>query len=868
MKRILCFLFSLLSVTLSFAQVDNYALNFDGQGNVNYRKIPELNGLSAYSLQFWICPAEWNSLATVFTRGEGANLFEMRLGEASGSLLLRVGNQSVTVNSDLFAVSKWTHLTLIVNGDKVSSYVNGAPVSTQQPTSALVIAKDENAEFLFGKGFKGRIDEFRIWKAALDETKYISEDPSIIGYLLWDNTLNKYHPQYADLLLYSKFDQNQCANIVDYTFRHHGIMNGGVARQIVSDNSLFKYRIVTDYFEMSRFTDVPTDKQKYLLCNDLLAIIGRLQPDGGINIDLPYDRGVLSDGAAYMAEFEGHKGVLALDGMGKMTVATPTFDDNDDEDENVEVARKGYSFCTWFYIDEWVEDAFIIKREKDSNKGISLRLGKEGNTEVILRVNGNEYKYKNKELVQGKWIHLGISTTGNYLEASRTFQFVCNKNVLKIYPYAYPETIQRTKLPQTELKGVETVLGENFKGKLEETVIWNSVKTVNTFVGYMTSGVPMPYFGKAVGIDYIKDAGCYWNYDKPEDLGHDSFSYVEYLSIARTAYDGYRGCRFRLSITGGEQKDWEGVISTPALTERCAMEVAKLINNSEIFSGVDFDLEWPEYGGQGPVWTNYGKFIDVIRSKLAPDRILTVTPHTVSYWFPKESMKSVDYFLFQNYGPAKAHFTYNSFPNAYNTFLGWGYPKEKIVMSHATTTSKNDNGKDAPRRIYNMVETGPDNSDYDGYHFMSFNQTRWRGVEINRQDLGGLMCWSMNCDYPDTDTPLSRLRARSLSLSSNVDTLITKVNMNPTGLEQVSKEVVEDKLVILSNPTDNQISFLVPDNQLVERIRIFNMQGQAVLDKVTQEQSAYIARLSEGTYCITVQVAGGKIFKELFVKCK
>lgn len=859
MKKILCVLFSCLYVTLAFAQVDNYALNFDGQGSVNYRKIPELNGLSAYTLQFWICPSEWNSRATVFARGEGASLFGMYLGEAPGSMLLQVGDRSVTIDSDLFAVSGWAHLTLIINGNKVSSYVNGAPVSVQQPASALVIPKDENSEFWIGKDFKGRIDEFRIWKAALDETKYLSEDPSVIGYILWDNTLNKFHPQYTDLLLYCKFDQNLCANIVDYTFRHHGIMNGGVSRLKVTDNSLFKYRIVTDYFEMSRFTDVPTDKQKYLLCNDLLAIIGRLQPDGSIYIDLPFDRGVLSGGAAYMAEYEGRKDILSLDGTGKMTAGT----------EVMNKKENGYSFCTWLFIDEWVEGAFLLKREKNGNKGISLRLGKEEDAEVILRVNGNEYKYKNDELVKGKWVHLGFSVTGNILDNNRTFCFVCNTNVRKIFPYAYPETIQPYELPLDELKDVEGVIGENFKGKLDETIIWDTKRSTSDIMNYMKNGVEMPDFGKKMSsLDYIHYAGCYWSYDRPEDPGYDYFSYVAYLAIARTAYDGYRGCRFRLSITGGEQKDWEGVIASSELTEHCATEIAKLINDSEVFSGVDLDLEWPEYGGQGPVWTNYGKFIEVVRSKLNPDRVLTLTPHTVSYWFPKDKMKFVDYFLFQNYGPAKDHFTYSSFPAAYNKFLSWGYPKEKIVMSHATTTSRNTNGN-VPNRVYNMVESEPDDCEYNGYSFMSVNQTRWRGEQIKKQDLGGLMCWSMNCDYPDTNNPMCRLRARSFALSSNVDTLITEVNMDPTGIEQaVQQERIEEKLVILSNPADNQISFQIPDNQSVERIRIFNMQGQSVLDKMTQERSVYIGQLSEGTYCITVQAVGGKIFKELFVKYK
>ena len=183
MRRYFSILLFLFCATLSFSQVDNYALHFDGGGDVNYRKIDELNGLSAYTLQFWMCPSEWINGATVLTRGSGSTLFEVRLGEVPGKIFLQSGGQSVAIESELLAVSVWTHLTLIVDGNRVASYINGAPLSDTVLDTPLTIPNDGNADFLLGKNFKGRLDEFRIWKAALDETKYLAKDPSVIGFL-------------------------------------------------------------------------------------------------------------------------------------------------------------------------------------------------------------------------------------------------------------------------------------------------------------------------------------------------------------------------------------------------------------------------------------------------------------------------------------------------------------------------------------------------------------------------------------------------------------------------------------------------------------------------------------------------------------
>ena len=83
----------------------------------------------------------------------------------------------------------------------------------------------ESTELTLGGTYQGRIDEVRIWKDALTpEYDY-----------LWNTTLNKWAPQWDDLVVYYKFDQYECAHIVDYKAilantanNHHGVMEGVV----------------------------------------------------------------------------------------------------------------------------------------------------------------------------------------------------------------------------------------------------------------------------------------------------------------------------------------------------------------------------------------------------------------------------------------------------------------------------------------------------------------------------------------------------------------------------------------------------------------------------------------------------------------
>ena len=126
----------------------------------------------------------------------------------------------------------------------------------------------------------------------------------------------------------------------------------------------------------------------------------------------------------------------------------------------------------------------------------------------------------------------------------RTFVLACNKKKLGSYPYSYPETIKSWTLPLTDLADVEATVGENFVGKLDETMIWNSSNSRDGIYSFADNGANMPRVGIHVGTNYAFYAGCYWKYDKPDNPGYDYFSYKEYLNIMRSAYTNYRGLRY------------------------------------------------------------------------------------------------------------------------------------------------------------------------------------------------------------------------------------------------------------------------------------------------------------------------------------
>ena len=91
------------------AQVDNYALKFNSEGYVSFGTINELNGLSTYTIQFWMNPSLWTQGATILNRD---NTFSIKLG-VEGELIFIIGQESVSVNSSALITNNWVHVSLI-----------------------------------------------------------------------------------------------------------------------------------------------------------------------------------------------------------------------------------------------------------------------------------------------------------------------------------------------------------------------------------------------------------------------------------------------------------------------------------------------------------------------------------------------------------------------------------------------------------------------------------------------------------------------------------------------------------------------------------------------------------------------------------
>jgi len=850
MKKILCSLFlAVVSVLAVNAQVDNYSLKLTSEGNVTFNAMPELDGISSYTVQFWMNVAEWNEGAVVYSRGDD---FKAALGKEN-ELIFIVGTQKLIATSKDLAAGKWAQLTFLANDNAARVLVNGVECGKN---SAVMTIPASLSPFVIGGGLNGRIDEFRVWKAELAaDYDYFQ-----------NNTLNKFAPQWDDLVAYYKFDQNLCENVVDYKFKHHGIFSeNGAEREIVTDNSEFKYYIAAAYTDFSRFFDRAIDRDKYLLANDLIVLGISSSSSGHLSLPYPNNPGVLQN-AEYLAEFGGRKGVLSLNGEGVGMVVG----------KNALTPTDQYTFQTWIYLEEWTEGAYIFRKETaDGKNGFSIRLGKEneskpGTGQIVVRVNGHDYaSMATNPFAMNQWVHFGVRTYSQDMQIERTFEFMFN-GIAFFGANGQCGTEKESWLP-AGVDDVDAVVGENLKAKLDDTAIWHMSRDRFAMQSDMESGLPMPDFDVVLTAGIMQKVNSFWNYDNAEDPGYDYYSYKHFLSIMRSAYENHRGFKIRMSVSGHE--GWENTFADANKRKIIAQDLAEI---SKEFDGVDLDFEWT-YSTAG--WNNYGLLTEEIRKLLPEGKIFTVSPHYVTYAFPTKYMPNVDYFTFQIYGPAKNNFTWNTYLDAFRRFTGHGYPNDKILMSFATTTSRgyDANGKEiasaAPIGVRNNLLEGNYTPDMDSAldaqgltrYFTGYNQSYERAKHARDNKLAGIFYWDMGNDVK-TNHKYSLVKAASFAINSNVDTLVTKVDMNPGAVEMLPNENGKGCLRVYPNPVDNQLTIHLPSGESCQSLEVFNATGVCVLRNDNFEKILDVSAIHSGMYVLSVQTTSGKMYTNKFMK--
>ena len=747
----------------STAQVTNRALYLERNGRVSMGILPDGTASEGMTLQLWMNPEHWIPGANIVTWGENLNI---QLG-TPGQLKIKCADEGMTFSDSNLATGNWSHLTLLLEGNCIRLLVNNANEQSHTlSTPFTTIAQDP---LLLGGGFLGRIDEVRVWNFILP-TDYNR---------FWNNTIDRFNPQWQHLAAYWKFDQTRLeSNIYDYSEHgHNGTFSaGGVTRTAVTDNPNLTYRRNLAYADCSRFFDRGVQHGEYLKSNVISMIGATAQADGSLKYKQPDNEGIITSGS-YLAQYNGHTGVLDLAGEGaQMNVGKESLIAYNNS--NFVESATAYTFMTWLSLDEWTPGAYLIKKESSSNNGISLRLG-DTPGEFILRCNGTEFTYTTAAELD-KWHHIGFSTNAATLGSE--FVFVLDEAT--IAP-SYTHTAAATTA-LTGLRSTDCIIGAGIDGKLDETITWTQKFGASDIIAQGDTPIE-PGIGKAITGAYSRSVDGLWKYDLANDLGRDSYSTPEWFRMIKATFEGYEGAYVTISIDKWSDEFFTKINNNAQYRETLANAISQ-VGNEPFLDGVDYDFEWNNN------WSGIGTLCQLVRARLHEGKIQAVSPHELYYNFPTDKMQYVDYFNFQDYGPANKNiFTFSNYKNFFTKAKNHGYPVDKIMLSYATTTSgaMYSNGSRPANTHAEFYPTGWRSMPYETFeytqntydvgdgltrYFTGMEQVWLRSEYMNNNGCAGIFYWDMGNDTRDCNDPRSLATFASFAINSNVQKIVEKVD--------------------------------------------------------------------------------------------
>lgn len=858
MKNFLAFAFAFVSTTATvFAQTTNFALeNESGAGKVSAFTITELDNGGEATFQMWLKPTAWSSAKLV-----GQDNFSVELS-ADQQILVKAGGSTATITAgDL--LNKWSQLTVTVQQGTVKAFINNEEVAVSGSLPGTFDASEVSFSekgCVIADGFKGQIDEIRVWSKALEQDDFF-----------WNNTLNKFNPNYDALVAYWKCDQDQCDNLVDYKLAHHGEFDN-VTRVAVTDNSVMKYRVVTGYTNLMRFTDRPKiNRDMFLMTNDLILLSAKVQQDGSLFPEYP-DNSATPTNVNYLADFEGRTGVMDFQGKGAMMSAEDGRTPFDPTERFGYGATAKASFSTWMYIDTWVEGAELFSNYLDDDNCMVIKLGSEADKELIVDLCGTTATLKD-QLETGKWQFVSVylkpmqgTLDGRFFNPVSVGIGAYNESgefESKIHDKIGTRTIELGGKDMTitavpAFQGSTLTIGKDFDGKLDEVMVWGSDRS-----GAIGSDATKPYEWNIGNWDNIF-LNAYWKGDDPENLGKDSQSYLGMIDFIRNYYKNHRGFKIRMGIIYPDGTKWiNGVLNKKENVDNLIRDAKVLLSQCD---GLDVDLEWMYSTNDWNVYNNVvGRLITEVMAD-APEKTFSCSLHAVSFsGFSRELLDDVDYFTFQLYGPNKETYYWDYYENAYKNFSNWGFPKDKILLSYGVLLV--NNGEEGYKDLFEKYGMNDDNFDPDlnswscngtMKYYNGVNQVKRKQRFIIDNDCRGTMYFDMGNDQR-VDDYKSLIRAQNDIIASNVDTLITEVNMIPTGIETVKSDADNGLFVIGREPSAGLIRVVLKDDSERALLEMYSVEGRVVKQLALTEMvtSVPVGDIQAGVYLVKV-VQGGR----------
>ena len=299
-----------------------------------------------------------------------------------------------------------------------------------------------------------------------------------------------------------------------------------------------------------------------------------------------------------------------------------------------------------------------------------------------------------------------------------------------------------------------------------------------------------------------------------------------------------------------------------------ANEIKALVDATGV-DGVETDMEWTYVD---PGVTNYSNLIALLKEKM-PNKIISSSPHAVAYNLKRNAIDTADRFSFQVY-TNPGLFSMSGYKNAYNSFINFGYPKNKIVMSYGATTSygsinRTENGYRSvigydPRPDVESI-TAPDGNIYQ---VCGVNQVKERAQFVVDNDLAGLMYWDM-CNDLDATEDLSLCRAVNFVMASNVDYLYTDETIT-----NIKDEVADGNIKALSiypNPACDYFTCSLPANETIAKTSVYSIDGKLVYQSSYRSEISTITEncqsFGKGVFEVQVQSNEGGVYtQKLIVK--
>lgn len=471
-----------------------------------------------------------------------------------------------------------------------------------------------------------------------------------------------------------------------------------------------------DYFDSGRISG-----KSMATCNDLIFLVCRPYADGSLAFELPDAK--LTGNATYRAEQAGKNGVLYFNGSATMNAGDGLLHSPDGP-------SKQFTFGTYIYIEDWVADAFLFKKVKGSTPIAALQLGAEAG-KVKLTIGNITREITNDQLTAGAWHYIALSYKNTELKLD-----VDNKSI-KVTPTS------GGSFPAVPNDRVDFIIGDKFKGYLEETTVWS------LYVG-TTGKNPITYPSDWTNTKVL----AYWKYDESGNPGKDSHSWITRLEEMRKAMSTETTTgtpKFRLGCAGGE---WKQMVKNEAAYTNFANKICEVLAQHNL-DGVDLDFEWPENGNEGNAYSQAIVGMGKIFKKSLNKVFYTVSLHPYYVKFMSdEACKAPDFISLQCYGPSTDLYPIDAF-KAKSEEAATKIPKNKLVLGVPFQGTTGTPGEQKGYIDFASSITGPDqtqitlggkNYTFDGVTAI-YNKTKY----ACENGYAGIMSWDLANDVDVTD---------------------------------------------------------------------------------------------------------------------